>query len=42
MSDQEVNDLLAEQADLQTKIEAEDGWDLDRRVDIALDAPPAG
>src|SRR5690242_291108 len=44
MSDEEMNKLLAEQADLQTKIDAEDGWDLDRRVDIALDAlrcPPA-
>jgi ATP-binding cassette ChvD family protein len=44
MSDEEMNDLLAEQADLQTKIDAEDGWDLDRRVEIALDAlrcPPA-
>src|SRR3954454_15232609 len=44
MSDEEMNTLLAEQADLQTKIDAEDGWDLDRRVEIALDAlrcPPA-
>jgi energy-dependent translational throttle protein EttA len=44
MSDEEMNDLLTEQADLQTKIDAEEGWDLDRRVDIALDAlrcPPA-
>jgi ATP-binding cassette ChvD family protein len=44
MSDEEMNELLAEQADLQTKIDAEDGWDLDRRIDIALDAlrcPPA-
>src|SRR5690348_15018790 len=44
MSDDEMNDLLAEQADLQAKIDAEEGWDLDRRVDIALDAlrcPPA-
>jgi ATP-binding cassette ChvD family protein len=44
MSDDEMNELLAEQADLQTKIDAEEGWDLDRRVDIALDAlrcPPA-
>jgi len=44
MSDDEMNDLLAEQADLQTKIDAEEGWDLDRRVEIALDAlrcPPA-
>src|SRR5579862_8023212 len=36
MSDDEMNELLAEQADLQTKIDAEEGWDLDRRVDIAL------
>jgi energy-dependent translational throttle protein EttA len=44
MSDEEMNDLLAEQADLQEKIDAEDGWELDRRIDIALDAlrcPPA-
>ena len=44
MSDDEMNALLSEQADLQAKIDAEDGWDLDRRVDIALDAlrcPPA-
>jgi energy-dependent translational throttle protein EttA len=44
MSDEEMNELLAEQADLQTTIDAEEGWDLDRRVDIALDAlrcPPA-
>jgi len=44
MSDDEMNTLLSEQADLQAKIDAEDGWDLDRRVDIALDAlrcPPA-
>ncbi len=44
MGDDEMNQLLTEQADLQAKIDAEDGWDLDRRVDIALDAlrcPPA-
>jgi ATP-binding cassette ChvD family protein len=44
MSDDEMNTLLSEQADLQAKIDTEDGWDLDRRVDIALDAlrcPPA-
>jgi sulfate-transporting ATPase len=44
MSDDEMNALLSEQADLQAKIDAEDGWDLGRRVDIALDAlrcPPA-
>ena len=44
MDDEEMNTLLAEQADLQERIDAEDGWELDRRVDIALDAlrcPPA-
>ena len=44
MSEDEMNALLSEQADLQTKIDAGEGWDLDRRVDIALDAlrcPPA-
>jgi len=44
LDDDEMNALLAEQADLQEKIDAEDGWELDRRVDIALDAlrcPPA-
>ena len=44
MSDDEMNALLAEQADLQEKIDAEDGWELDRKIDIALDAlrcPPA-
>ena len=30
--------LLAEQADLQEKIDAGDGWELDRRIEIALDA----
>ncbi|MBN9561091.1 MAG: energy-dependent translational throttle protein EttA [Alphaproteobacteria bacterium] len=44
MSDEEMNALLAEQAELQEKIEAEEGWELDRKVEIALDAlrcPPA-
>jgi len=44
MTDDEMNGLLAEQADLQEKIDAGDGWELDRRLDIALDAlrcPPA-
>ncbi len=44
MSDEEMNTLLSEQADLQATIDAGEGWDLDRRVDIALDAlrcPPA-
>jgi ATP-binding cassette ChvD family protein len=38
MDDDEMNILLAEQAELQEKIDAEDGWDLDRRIEIALDA----
>jgi ATP-binding cassette ChvD family protein len=33
-----MNDLLAEQAKLQEEIDAGDGWDLDRRIEIALDA----
>jgi sulfate-transporting ATPase len=44
MGDDEMNDLLTEQGDLQEKIDSQDGWELDRRVDIALDAlrcPPA-
>ncbi len=38
MEDDEMEQLLAEQATLQEKIDAEDGWDLDRRIEIALDA----
>ena len=38
MSDDEMNDLLAEQADLQEKIEAVNAWDLSRQVEIAMDA----
>jgi ATP-binding cassette ChvD family protein len=38
MDDDEMNALLAEQAELQEKIDAEDGWELDRRIEIALDA----
>ena len=38
MDDERMNVLLAEQAELQEKIDAEDGWDLDRRIEIALDA----
>src|SRR3954449_10460977 len=44
MDDDKMTALLAEQAELQEKIEAEDGWEIDRRVEIALDAlrcPPA-
>ena len=44
MSDDEMNDLLAKQADMQERIEACDAWDLDRKVAIAMDALrcPAG
>ncbi|HEX7389602.1 MAG TPA: energy-dependent translational throttle protein EttA [Acidiphilium sp.] len=44
MDDEKMNALLAEQAVLQETIDAKDGWELDRRIDIALDAlrcPPA-
>jgi hypothetical protein len=44
MSDDEMNALLAEQSELQDKIDALDAWDLDRQIDIAMDAlrcPPA-
>lgn len=38
MSDDEMNDLLAEQAELQELIDSQDDWELDRRIEIALDA----
>ena len=44
MTEEEMNTLLMEQGTLQEAIDAADGWELDRRVDIALDAlrcPPA-
>jgi len=44
MSDDEMNTLLAEQGELQERIDAANGWELDRTIDIALDAlrcPPA-
>ncbi len=44
MDDDEMNALIAEQGDLQEKIEAADAWDLQRTVEIAMDALrcPAG
>jgi ATP-binding cassette ChvD family protein len=36
--DDEMNALIAEQAELQEKIDAADAWDLDRTVEIAMDA----
>ncbi len=38
MSDDEMTDLLAKQAELQDKIEAANGWELDRTLERAADA----
>ncbi|MCE0723034.1 MULTISPECIES: energy-dependent translational throttle protein EttA [Legionella] len=38
MSDDEMNNLLAEQGELQNAIETGGGWDLDRKLDVAADA----
>jgi energy-dependent translational throttle protein EttA len=38
MDDDEMNQLLAEQGELQEKIDAVDGWELERTVEIAMDA----
>lgn len=38
MSDEEMTALLAEQAELQDKIEAMEAWDIGRKVEIAMDA----
>jgi energy-dependent translational throttle protein EttA len=38
MSDDEMNELLAEQGELQEKIERANGWELERTVEIAMDA----
>jgi sulfate-transporting ATPase len=36
--DDEMNALMAEQAELQERIDAVDGWDLERTLEIAMDA----
>lgn len=44
MSDEEMNALIEKQAELQEKIDACNGWDLGRTIQIAMDAlrcPPA-
>jgi energy-dependent translational throttle protein EttA len=44
MSDDEMEKLLERQAEVQDKIDALDAWDLDSRLDLAMDAmrcPPA-
>ncbi|MBT3904928.1 MAG: energy-dependent translational throttle protein EttA [Rhodospirillaceae bacterium] len=38
MDDDEMNALLAEQGELQEKIDAVNGWDLERTLDVAMDA----
>ncbi|SNB62192.1 ATP-binding cassette protein, ChvD family [Arboricoccus pini] len=38
LDDDEMNDLLAEQAELQEKIDACNGWELQRTLDMAMDA----
>ena len=44
MTDEEMNAVIAEQAELQEEIDAIDGWDLERKAEIAMDAlrMPAG
>lgn len=44
LSDDEMNDLIAEQSELQEKIDAADAWDLQSRAEVAMDAlrcPPS-
>jgi ATP-binding cassette ChvD family protein len=44
MDDDAMNALVSEQAELQAQIDASDGWELERQVEIAMDAlrcPPA-
>lgn len=44
MDDDEMNAVIAEQAELQEQIDAVDGWDLERTIEIAMDAlrcPPS-
>src|ERR1700733_8696758 len=38
LSDDEMNDLITEQGDLQERIEHLDAWELDRTIEIAMDA----
>ena len=38
MTDDEMNAVIAEQAELQEEIDAIDGWDLERKAEIAMDA----
>ncbi|MEZ5488817.1 MAG: energy-dependent translational throttle protein EttA [Gammaproteobacteria bacterium] len=38
MDDDEMNDLLAKQGELQNAIDAADGWDVERKLEVAADA----
>lgn len=38
MDDDEMNNLLAEQGELQEKIDAANGWEIERTIEIAMDA----
>jgi ATP-binding cassette ChvD family protein len=38
LTDDEMNELINEQAELQEQIDAADGWDLERKAQIAMDA----
>ena len=38
LTDEEMNDLINEQTELQEKIDAADGWDIERKAQIAMDA----
>ncbi len=38
MEDEEMNDLLLRQGELQERIDTLDAWDLDRQIEIAMDA----
>jgi energy-dependent translational throttle protein EttA len=38
LSDDEMNDLIAEQGELQERIDQLDAWELDRTIEIAMDA----
>ena len=38
MTDEEMNAVIAEQAELQEEIDSIDAWDLERKAEIAMDA----
>jgi len=38
MEDEEMNKLLEQQGELQTKIDAQGGWEIERKLDVAADA----